>query len=84
MAAQLGGSSPGVVADRESKVPPGPGGTDGDAGAGLEKKQVNKVDVMEIYSPPRITVHARKHGLEPGDALDLVTGYDFNRKRRQR
>ena len=67
---------------RESKVTPGPGVTYGDAGVGLEKEQVNRVDVMEIYSPPRITVHARKHGLEPGDALDLVTGYDFNRKKR--
>ena len=33
-----------------------------------------------MYSPPRITVQAKKHGLRAGKALDLVTGYDFNKK----
>ena len=75
-----GGRLQSTVADRASEVTPGPGVAYGDAGAGPENGQANKVDVMEIYSPPRITVHAGKHGLEPGDALDLVTGYDFNRK----
>ena len=39
-----------------------------------------KVDVCEIYSPPRITLQARKHGLRPGEAMDLMTGYDFDKE----
>ena len=42
------------------------------------------VDIMEIYSPPRVTLEAElqnRHGNEPkwqvGQALDLTTGYDF-------
>ena len=35
---------------------------------------------MEMYSPPRITIHAGKHWPKPGEALDLITGYDFNKK----
>ena len=58
---------------------PGPGGTHGDAGAGLAAGQVKKVDVMEIYSPPRVTVQANKFGLRSGEAMDLATGYDFNK-----
>ena len=37
-----------------------------------------KVDVAEVYSPPRITIEAKKFGLKPGEAMDLMTGYDFN------
>ena len=36
-------------------------------------------DIAEIYSPQRVTAEARKFGLKPGEALDLVTGWDFNR-----
>ena len=42
------------------------------------------VDIMEIYSPPRVTLEAElqnKHGIQPkwqvGQALDLTTGFDF-------
>ena len=35
---------------------------------------------MEMYSPPRITVQAKKHGLLAGEALYLIYGYDFNKK----
>ena len=56
--------------DRKSRSPPGIGG--------CEIEQVNKVDVMEIYSPPRVTVQAKKYGLRSGEAMDLATGYDFN------
>ena len=63
---------------RMSGVRPDPGGTDGDAGGGPSLEQVNKVDVMEIYSPPRVTVQAKKYGLRSGEAMDLATGYDFN------
>ena len=55
------------------------GVADGKAVTGRQRiEQTNKVDVMEVYSPPRVTVHAGKHGLKPGDSLDLVAGYDFN------
>ena len=42
--------------------------------------QAKRFDVMEIYSPPRITVQAKKYGLSPGEALNLIIGYDFDRK----
>ena len=37
-------------------------------------------DIAEIYSPERVTAEAHKFGLRPGEALDLVTGWDFNRQ----
>lgn len=36
------------------------------------------VDVAEMYSPPRVTEEARKFGLNAGEAMDLVTGWDFS------
>ena len=43
------------------------------------------VDIMEVYSPPRVTLEAElqnNRGIEPrwkvGQARDLTTGYDFN------
>ncbi|CAJ1437918.1 unnamed protein product [Effrenium voratum] len=41
--------------------------------------QNTKVDVMEVYSPPRLAKRASRLGLRPGASLDLVTGWDFNR-----
>ena len=35
------------------------------------------MDVGEVYSPPRVTVEAKKFGLKPGDSMDLRTGFDF-------
>ena len=35
-------------------------------------------DVTEIYSPARITKEAPKHRLQPGLAMDLLTGWNFN------
>ena len=53
----------------------------------LERKEQNyltafinqntKVDVMEVYSPPRLAKRASRVGLRPGASLDLVTGWDF-------
>ena len=37
------------------------------------------VDVMEVYSRPRLTKVASGHGLRLGAALDLLTGRDFNK-----
>ena len=36
------------------------------------------VDVTEIYSPARVTQVCSKFGLQPGSAMDLMTGYDFD------
>ncbi|CAE8697324.1 unnamed protein product [Polarella glacialis] len=36
-----------------------------------------RVDVAELYSPPRLTAAAPKFSLKPGAALDLTTGWDF-------
>ena len=37
-------------------------------------------DVAEVYSPPRVTKRAKAHGLRPGWALDLSTGWDFSKR----
>ena len=42
-----------------------------------------KVDVVEAYSPPRVTLEAKKFGLKPGEAWDLTNGWDFNLKEHQ-
>ena len=39
-----------------------------------------KLDVMEIFSPPRVTVTARNWGFRVGEAMDLTTGWNFNKK----
>ena len=41
------------------------------------QKEVYKVEVSEVYSPPRVTAEAQKRGLEVGGAYDLQTGYDL-------
>ena len=38
-----------------------------------------RVDVAEIYSPVRVTEECNKFGLKPGEAMDLMTGWDFRR-----
>ena len=35
---------------------------------------IRSVDVCEVFSPPRVSREAAKHGLEVGDAMDLTTG----------
>ena len=37
-----------------------------------------RVDVSEVFSPPRVTEMAVKFGLKAGDALGLTIGWDFN------
>ena len=58
--------------------PPGGGAADAD---GLTHEDllvlsaiVCSVDIMEIYSPPRVTEVWRKYWLEPGESLDLCPG----------
>ena len=43
-------------------------------------EQALAVDVTEIFSPPRVTVTARNWGFRTGEAMDLTTGWDFNKK----
>ena len=38
------------------------------------------VDMCEVFSPPRVGVEAQKFGREPGDAMDLTTGWDLNKE----
>ena len=33
------------------------------------------VELMEMYTPPRVTEEAKKFGLQPGAAMDLTTGW---------
>ena len=42
-----------------------------------------KVDLVEAYSPPRVTLESKKFGLKPGEAWDLTNGWDFTRKDHQ-
>ena len=39
-----------------------------------------KVDMCEVFSPPRVGVEAKKFGLRPGDSMDITTGWDFNKE----
>ncbi len=34
---------------------------------------VERMDVTEIYSPPRVNIEAKEMGLTPGSSLDLTT-----------
>ena len=48
------------------------------AGGGL-MELLCKVDMCEVFSPPRVGPEAVKFGLEVGDAMDLTTGWDFTK-----
>ena len=37
-------------------------------------------DILELYSPERVTKACERHGLVPGPALDLRSGYDFTKE----
>ena len=48
-----------------------------------ETKRMNEdlqVDMAEVFSPPRVTSEGRNWGLRVGEAMDLLTGWDFNKK----
>ena len=40
-----------------------------------------KVDVAEMYSPPRVTEVAKRFKLKAGEAIDLSAGWDFRKRR---
>ena len=52
-------------------------------GEGELVERLLSVDVVEAYSPPRVTIEAKKFGLKAGEAWDLTTGWDFKRKDHQ-
>ena len=39
------------------------------------------VDLVEIYSPPRVVMMAARYGLKPGESMDLTNGWDFTLQR---
>ena len=43
----------------------------------LTEKMLSVV-ASEVFSPPRVTVEAKKFGLKAGEAWDLTNGWDFN------
>ena len=44
-------------------------------------RQLYRVDVVEVYSPPRVSKTAERYGLKAGEAMDLLTGWDFTLRR---
>ena len=52
---------------------------DGDTLMKLLVKMIKGVDLTEVYSPERVLKEAKKYGLSAGLAMDLLTGYDFNK-----
>ncbi len=39
--------------------------------------KVERVDMAEIYSPPRVTKEGQRWELKAGEAMDFTTGWDF-------
>ena len=52
----------------------------GGSAAADRPKGARRVDISEVFSPPRVTEMAVKFGLKPGDAMDLITGWNFDRE----
>lgn len=44
------------------------------------KKIMLKIDIAEIYSPPRVIKEARAILLSAGEAMDLTAGWNFSMK----
>ena len=38
-----------------------------------------RVDMCEVFSPPRVGTWAVKYGLSPGEAMGFTTGWEFNK-----
>ena len=41
-------------------------------------RDLDGVDVCEIFSPERVTAVCKQAGLVPGEAMDIKSGYDFD------
>ena len=52
--------------------------------SGSLAERLCRVDLCEVFSPPRVGKGALKFGLEVGDAMDLITGWDFIREKQGR
>ena len=50
----------------------------------IQQLQRVSVDVAELYSPPRVTAEAQKFGLKTGEAMDILTGWDFTKDEHKR
>ena len=68
-----------------------PAGSDGDDGDGSTREDLlilsailRGVDIMKIDSPPRVTEVCKEYWLEPGESLDLKTGWDLSSRSEQR
>ena len=44
-------------------------------------KQMKKLTVAEVFSPPRVTTEAKEMGHQEGGAFDLHTGYDLSQRK---
>ena len=44
----------------------------------MKEQEVRSVDVVELFSPPRVTKVAKELGLRAGLAMDLTNGWDFS------
>ena len=47
----------------------------------IQQLKSAQVDIAEVYSPPRVTRVAERFGLKSGEAMDLLTGWDFSMSR---
>ena len=50
----------------------------------IQQLQRVSVDVAELYSPPRVTAEAQKFGLKTGEAMDILTWWDFSKDEHKR
>ena len=71
--------------DKEDPADPGEEGAGAGSGPAPDSlgstelvNRICSIDVCEVFSPPRVGKEASKYGLNPGDAMDLTTGWDFN------
>ena len=59
--------------------------SEGGTHAGRMKQEARKmnealqVDMAEVFSPPRVTAEGKNWGFRIGEAMDLLTGWDFNK-----
>ena len=44
------------------------------------KRVSSDIDMMEMYSPRRVTAECPRFGLKPGEAMDLTNGWDFRQE----
>ena len=79
----LGAISPSRELDPAEKPQGSSGPRGGSVGTSELVHRICNVDMCEVFSPPRVGKEARRYGLQPGEAMDLTTGWDFNLKSHQ-